>query len=282
MPSRSPRAAAGLAYLKRPYNDVDIFVEDTSNHNMWLFMLRNILGPDVRLSSVNQLGGRNNVIEACRRDQGRSGRRRLYIIDGDFDLLLGRRPPRLRHLYRLRYYCVENALIKKDGLNKVALVHAVDMTEGQALRSLNAALWTRSVYQKLQSLFVVYAVAQAVAPQVRTVGSPVTDLLIKSGNSVDICPRKTFRRALAVSKEVKRAVGLTEFKRLRREVAARALKLGGRCISGKAYLAPLLLLRMRATVGFKGSSEQLMTQLAALFSPTWDRGLTSAIRSLLT
>ena len=36
--SYSIRAASAMAYLKRPYNDVDIFVEDTGNHSMWLFI----------------------------------------------------------------------------------------------------------------------------------------------------------------------------------------------------------------------------------------------------
>lgn len=36
----SPRAARALARLKSPYNDIEIFVEDTVNANMWLELIR--------------------------------------------------------------------------------------------------------------------------------------------------------------------------------------------------------------------------------------------------
>jgi thiamine pyrophosphate-dependent acetolactate synthase large subunit-like protein len=62
--SYSPRAARALSFLKRPFNDVDIFVEDTGNHNMWLALIRRILPNGLRLASVNLLGGRASVVEA--------------------------------------------------------------------------------------------------------------------------------------------------------------------------------------------------------------------------
>ncbi|RYZ85595.1 MAG: DUF4435 domain-containing protein, partial [Proteobacteria bacterium] len=125
----SPRAAKALSYLKRPYNDIDIFVEDTCNHNMWLEMLRNILPPTVKITSVNQMGGRSAVVESCKLDQENDGRRKLYIIDGDFDLLLGRPKPRLKHLYRLRAYCFENLVISQESAVYVGVASRPSKTE---------------------------------------------------------------------------------------------------------------------------------------------------------
>jgi hypothetical protein len=122
VPKYSPRAAKALAFLKRHYNDVDIFVEDTGNHNMWLLFLRKMLPSSVHLESVNALGGRDRVIEACRLDQSDTGRRKLYIIDGDFDLLLGRKKPRLRFLHRLKAYCIENLLITEKAIVQIGMI----------------------------------------------------------------------------------------------------------------------------------------------------------------
>jgi hypothetical protein len=81
----SPRAAKALGFLKRAYNDIDIYVEDRTCHHMYALLFRKILPHDVRLASVNQVGNRQSVVEACKKDQADRGRPKLYIIDGDFD-----------------------------------------------------------------------------------------------------------------------------------------------------------------------------------------------------
>jgi hypothetical protein len=107
----SPRAARAIGLLKSFYNDIEIFVEDNASPNMHLFICRAVLGGRVKLTSVNPLGGRDAVLDACRRDQAVRPGKRLYVIDGDLDLIMGRSKPRLKHLYRFRAYCVENLLI---------------------------------------------------------------------------------------------------------------------------------------------------------------------------
>ena len=59
------RAYKALGFLKRNQNDIEIYVEDTTCHNMHLFIYRNILGEKVRLQSVNQVGNRDRVIGNC-------------------------------------------------------------------------------------------------------------------------------------------------------------------------------------------------------------------------
>ena len=58
MVSYTARAAKALGYLKRRYNDIEVFVEDASNHNMWMRVIQKIVPSTVRLSSINMLGGR--------------------------------------------------------------------------------------------------------------------------------------------------------------------------------------------------------------------------------
>ena len=81
------KSAPAIGYLKRSSNDVEIFVEDTANPNMWVKLLKKYLPSSIRLNSVTPLGGRKNVLDACKEDQAIDDRKKLYIIDGDLDLI---------------------------------------------------------------------------------------------------------------------------------------------------------------------------------------------------
>lgn len=153
----SPRAARAIARLKRPYNEVDIFVEDTTSRNMWMELLKSIIPPTIRLKSITPLGGRDRVIDACKLDQASDGRRKLYIIDGDFDYLVDRPKPRLKHLYRLRAYCVENIIISEEAVKQVGIACQPNRSESEILQTFDFSGWFASIRRPLVNLFVAYA-----------------------------------------------------------------------------------------------------------------------------
>lgn len=280
MPRYSPRAAKALAFLKRPYNDVDIFVEDTGNPNMWLLLLRKMLPSDIRLESVNVLGGRENVVEACRLDQIDTGRRKLYIIDGDFDFLLGRSKPRLKFLHRLKAYCIENLLISEKAVVQIGLTCKPTWTESQCAMSFNFAVWYAEHVKRLLPLFIIYAAAKKLAPQIQTVGYTVNRLYVQTTSGPEICPKKVFRHARSVASSVKTEVGLTALSRERREITWRLRNLAGtEAISAKDYLIPPLWARLKAVFGFHGNYEQLKVQLALGWEPN-DAWFSRRIRRL--
>ena len=149
----SHTAAKALAYLKRPYNDIDIFVEDTGNHNMWLTIVRNVVPREFKITSVNLLGGRESVIAACKRDQINDGRRKLYIIDGDFDFILGKKKPALKYLYRIRGYCIENLLINEVAAISVGLFYKPTWDEVRVRAELQFQQTVSVAYETLSSCF---------------------------------------------------------------------------------------------------------------------------------
>jgi hypothetical protein len=280
VPKYSPRAAKALAFLKRPYNDVDIFVEDTGNHNMWLFLLRKILPPRVRLTSVIQLGGRDKVVEACRLDQKDTSRRKLYIIDGDFDFLLHRKKPRLRFLYRLRAYCIENLLITEKAVVQIGLRCKPNSDEAQCSAKFDFRAWHSELVQKLLPLFVTYAVAKKLAPNLQTVSYGINQLYVQTRNGPDVCPKKVWRRVRRVASSVKMQVGLTSLSRERRGVSQRLKNLTDReAISAKDYIIPLLWARLRAVFKFRDGIEQLKVQLAREWEPN-EAGFSRCVRQL--
>ena len=281
MPSYSPRAALALAYLKQPYNDVDVFVEDTGNHNMWLVLLKRILPARVRLQSVNLMGGREAVLKACKLDQADRPRRRLYIIDGDLDFLLGRTRPRLKFLRRLRAYCLENLLINENAIVQIGLGCRPNATEIDISRQFAFEQWLDATAARLRPLFALYAVSRALVPEIKTVGLPVEPLYTNLRSGVEIDPSKVFRRMLAVARQICARVGVRVFSRMKKKVIARLERLDhSRTISGKDYLLPALFITIRKRLNYNGTHDQLKVQLAASWPLHLDPGLVKAVQDL--
>src|SRR5690242_18796316 len=93
----SLKAIKGLSFLFRRYNDIDIYVEDTANRNMYEVLFNRMLEGHAKVERIFQLGGREAVIASCKNDQQDTHRKRIYIVDGDFDYLLGNSPPNLKY-----------------------------------------------------------------------------------------------------------------------------------------------------------------------------------------
>jgi hypothetical protein len=84
----------------------------------------------LRLKSINQLGGRDRVTKACELDQDPTdSRKRLYIVDADFDFVLGTGRRRLRYFCRLNAYCIENLLIDEEAVLSAALTMQPSLDE---------------------------------------------------------------------------------------------------------------------------------------------------------
>ena len=275
------RAAKALGYLKRRYNDIEIFVEDTSNHNMWLRIIQKIIPPTVRVTSVNMLGGRKSVLDACRLDQKDDGRKKIYIIDGDFDFLLGRPKARLKHLYRIRAYCIENILLHPESVFEVG-VDSRPMSTKQDIANLVDYPSLIGVHEaKLRSLFIVYATAYQVASNVKTTSYPVMKLTTAIVGSASLNAQKLGRRIMQVVREACQLASVQTFSSVRRKIQQRAAALHlDQIVSGKDYLLPLVWVRLRRKCGYKGSKEQLNIHLAKEFRPEFEPWLARRIRSV--
>jgi hypothetical protein len=235
----SERAIRALGFLKRPYNDIDIYVEDRTCHHMYVLLFRRILPEHIHLTSVNQAGDRNSVIGACRRDQANDGRMKLYLIDGDFDHYKGRRRPRLKYLYRLRGYCVENILIKEAAAVAVGAEADTNSSEHDIRRRLDFQVWIKEIIRKLRSLFIVYSAAEALGVGVGTVSFNVNRLCERQGREQVLSDKKIMSRMFEVSRAIRRSCGLTRYKEELRRIRGNLESMrisADLLISGKNYL----------------------------------------------
>jgi hypothetical protein len=281
--SYSPSAARALGFLKRYYNDIEIFVEDSSCHNMSLAVFRRILGPTVRLTSVNQLGGRDAVLKACRLDQANDQRKKLYIIDGDLDLLLGRRKPKLRHLYRLRAYCVENLILTEEAVLHVCMMSMTNMKPQDLALRLDFHAWLEDIERKLTGLFHVYAVAHEADSSIATVSFPVKTLCTETPQGAILAWEKITARARAVYRALMRVLPVRAARASRLNMVSHMRTSGlpdWYFISGKDYIFPILYLRLRRLFRYRGQMEQLKVQMAMVYDADMDPFLTRRLRTI--
>lgn len=253
-----PRSAPALGFLRRSANDIDIYVEDAALSNVWLALLRACLPSNVKLTSVNPLGNRSSVLKACRADQ-QGTRPRLYVIDGDFDYLLGKAAPRLKCLYRIPATNLEAFVLMTAGLVPLmATMLPAESTE-DIQRDIRLNLqdpW----FRHLVRLFAFYAENERTASGVKTSSFNVQQLRINKSNPWQPDLSIIAQRAKMISQRCKQSVGLgnTKF----REIRSRASQLPvEQVISGKTYLWPLYQQYFNRKVGTNLRSDLLMLQI---------------------
>jgi hypothetical protein len=238
--------APALGHLHGSRNDIEIFVEDSSAKNVWRELLKNLLPDGVQFEDPIQLGSRDTVLKECRRDQVADGRKKLYIIDADLDLLKGVPKPNLRHLYRLRSYCLENYLLNEAALVDVATILDVDVSPAEARARLGFSEWVEKNSDLLTRLFVCYATSHQLAEQHQTIGFSVVRLAQCHPSNDELCPSKTSVRIFGLNRLVCRDVGSNQLREVGSVVQSNSSRLGPlRFVSGKDYLLPLMRARLQ-------------------------------------
>lgn len=256
------RAAPALGYLKAHSNDVDIFVEDTSSPNMWLKIIRRYLPKTTKIKSVSPLGGKKEVLKACRADQAERTRRRLYIIDADMDLLTGSRKPGLKHLYRLQRYCIENYLIDQTALRNVVTGLLPKISEDEVDICCDVKAWLSRNSGPLRSLFEAYAISEHLYTGYATVSYSCYRLFNEDG-SFDLCPRKVRSRVFRVLLAARRQHSGEEVRRARETIKLNISKRRPiEYCSGKHYIIPGIFETLKSGIKITASLDVFKTMLA--------------------
>ena len=239
-------AARALGLLKSHNNDIEFYVEDTSTPNLWLKLLRKYVPNNIRLNDVNVLGSREAVVQACKRDQEIDGRRKLYIIDGDMDLLTGKQKPRIKHLYRLRRYCVENYLLDEEALVSALTTINSRIAENKARQQIDLSGWLQRNRDCLERLFVCYAVTYEMNKAIKTVGFSIY-CLFKGKRNFDLCEKKVSIRILKLYGQLLHDFSTQDTRREYERIRINAKKSDvTQYASGKDYIFPAIYQRIKS------------------------------------
>jgi hypothetical protein len=276
-----PRTAQARARLLRGYNDIDVFVEDITSQNLYVRLLSRILGPRRTISSVIALDGRRNVIEQCERDQAPRNRPRIYIIDGDLELLNGVPKRRLRHLYRLNVYCSENLVATEHAAILLAQEGRPSATYAELQARLKITDILLDAERKLRPLFVLYAIVQRLGLTIRTSADSVIRFLGTPADPMTISPAKIRARIRQILRQINAQVPRWRYRRAKRAVRRNIHASGGwsiRFISGKTYIQPLIELQLKRHAGVQDTRTTLSVRLASHCEVYVDLGLARALK----
>ena len=156
----SSRSRVGYARLYRVYNDVDVYVEDSTYIGVYEKMLNRALNGKAKIQRVIPLGTREFVVEKALKDTELDGRRRLYIVDGDLDLIAWERMKSAPHLYRLQAYSIENVLFELEAVERYCTFAMPARTSGAALSSVSFDNLMSDVKTQLAPYVTVLGIAR--------------------------------------------------------------------------------------------------------------------------
>lgn len=276
----SPEAEPARAYLLRGYNDIDIFVEDVLAQNVYVVLFGRMLEGVATINEVFPLHNRKNVLAACANDQAVRQRRRIYIIDGDQDLIHDRQLPTLSHLYRLSVYCSENLLLSEAAAIRIGMESSPSETWHSVAASLALRSFLEDACLLLAPLFVAYALAEQFGLELQTVSFPVQRLLAIPSDPGTLSKKLINRRIMEIKTAILQVTTLQMYKAARNLLTARLIQTPldiSRFLSGKTYLIPLLHLRLRQRCGLQGSMDSLKVRLASSCELTIDPNLPVAM-----
>ena len=281
VPQYSPQAALSLALLKSAENDVDIFVEDSTHPAAWTALVRRGLKVSVTVRSVHAVGNKQAVIAACRADQAPRARRRLFIVDGDLDVLTGETMPKLRHLYRLQKSCFENLLLHENSYLDLGVACSVTKTEQDVANACNFVQWHAEILSKLRTLFFVFATMHSLGSQRQQASVGFRPFITQVGRDVVLDSKKIRTGITDRIKGLLADFGARRARRTFARVRRRGSGVNGdEYISGKHFLFPLFAIHFRTKVPFRGSNNELMVHLARAFHSSIDPGLYRRLRRL--
>ena len=258
---------AGLAgrvlLLTRP-NDIEIYIEDTCCCivDAYTELLRRILGDSYRLKNVFPLGGKNAVLKHYSEHISKKDKPRLYIIDGDIDLLIGSEIKSGEGLFVLDRYCIENYLICEESIHefiKDECVQKVCAASDMAGRPD----WLKQNCKLLKSLFIEYGIAISLKLGVETVSVPVRSLC-NCETKYHLSREKTESRIQSLRDQCIAKVGIEDYIREKERILGRLSQndcFVRKYVSAKDYIAPLLMGYLRECCKAKFSDPSFYARL---------------------
>lgn len=124
LPKRSSKAVLGLEVLWSQFNDISFYIEDEDQQNFYLCILRNFF-PKIKISKIFPLNCKDNVIEEAKKTRSK---KKVFIVDLDFDEICNRKL-RLKNLFYLNKYSIENYLIDKKAIHEIIKEDKPKMTD---------------------------------------------------------------------------------------------------------------------------------------------------------
>lgn len=140
-------------------NDIDIYTEDkVADKEFYRTLFKRVLGNEIKINDVTPLGCKTNVLNAFDNQDKTDRRRKIYIVDGDLELILDTNRKTTGNLIVLDSYCIENYLIDETG--GIELIYFSNGSESRdnLKNKLNFSKWLEYNAPCLIDLFLNFAI----------------------------------------------------------------------------------------------------------------------------
>jgi hypothetical protein len=171
LPVRSQSGMAALDIFYTDFNDVNFYVEDEHQENLYLEILRKLF-KRTRITRIFPLGGKSAVLRhALSPDNQNTPCFRAYIVDRDFDHLLGQS---LRHpnVFYLDVFCIENHLLEPNAVIELIVENHPKKRREDVETKLSLDVTIPSFYDHLRPLFSLFFCAQYLNLGVKNCSAP--------------------------------------------------------------------------------------------------------------
>lgn len=251
MPTWSISARKSIGILYRELQEIDIYVEDADSEQLYRKLFSRI-AHNIKIKKVIALNGRGNVISHC--TEYNDDFPALFIIDGDLNLLHAERVTGIKRLFQHRTYCIENYLFCKHAAIELLQDASGKLSPTEAEKILEWDSFLDSIRQMLVDLFVTYAIAWKVIPEISTVSNSYHNLTIQitKRRGPELCSKKIIDSIEKLKELILNEIDLATYEcmelDIRRVIEKEEEQLT--LISGKDYL----LKAYRDYLAFKGVS----------------------------
>lgn len=140
-------------------NEIDVYTEDKhSDKEFYRALFERLTEGKVKINDITPLGCKASVLKAYDEQDEKSQRKKLFIVDGDLDLIIGTNRKPEKNLVVLDSYCIENYII-----DEVAGIEIIYYSDGISDKSniskrLNFNKWIGYNKVDLINLFLNLAI----------------------------------------------------------------------------------------------------------------------------
>ena len=147
------------------YNDINIFVEDEHKEFIYENIFQRMFNHQIRLNKIFPMKGKPGVEKAFR-EYGCSydDKPAIYLVDGDFDLVMGKEMIDNPNYIYLEKYNIESYYIDEKAVLKY-MAGKMKITQKRVSEEIEYSKWEDMIFEAMKELFINYMIAQNTFPE---------------------------------------------------------------------------------------------------------------------
>lgn len=158
IPERSERGRAALDIFYDEFNEVNFYIEDSEQENFY-FQIFKTHFPNVKIERIFPLSGKSSVIGHARDNSNSKIKARVYLLDKDFDDLLGKKIEQ-SNIFYLDKFCIENYLLEPKAFIEVAIECDPKLRFEPVKRAIDFEALLAEINDALSDLFAIFYLVQ--------------------------------------------------------------------------------------------------------------------------